>query len=64
MKANIEVEFKIDGPAPSESMLQEAFLRLFSGYLPSEGVDGTDDWGLEIGNIEVSIQSNKESIHE
>lgn len=57
MKANIEIEFEIDGKEPSREALIEAVGKLVSdaGYIGSEEIDGTDEWGLEIGETTVSV---------
>lgn len=57
MKATIEIEFKIDGENPGHDAIEEAvFVAIGScGYVGSESVDGTDNWGLEIGTRKVAI---------
>lgn len=57
MKATIEIKFEIDGETPKPERLNEAVWKLVSeaGYIGSEEVDGTDEWGMEIGEIAVSV---------
>lgn len=57
MKATIEIEFTIDGKIPDDDTLNAAIWKMVSeaGYIGSEEVDGTDKWGLEIGETTVSI---------
>ena len=64
MKATITIEFEIDGECPSQESLEAAAWKLASdaGYIGSEEIDGTEDWGLEIGTTTVSVdKSNAES---
>ena len=58
----IEIEFEIDGPRPSDDKLMDAVRRLISeaGYIGSEEVDGTEDWGLEIGCWDVRLEKEGE----
>lgn len=58
MKATIEYEFEVDGKCPSDEMIEDAIWKLVSeaGYIASEEIDGSDEWGLEIDNISVYIQ--------
>ena len=62
MKAIITIEFTIDGEHPSRESLEAAVFKLTSdaGYIGSEEIDGTDDWGLEIGTTTVSIEDEKD----
>lgn len=57
MKATIEIEFEIDGECPPRESLEGAIWKLTSdaGYIGSEEIDGTEDWGLEIGSTTVSV---------
>ena len=57
MKATIEIEFTVDGEIPNSETLIAAIWKMVSesGYIGSEEVDGTDEWGLEIGETTVSI---------
>ncbi|NCC61779.1 MAG: hypothetical protein EOM12_12760 [Verrucomicrobiae bacterium] len=61
MKAIITVEFEIDGENPGEEKLWMAMQKLLGGcgYIGSEEIDGTDDWGVEICNAEVLIKKEK-----
>ena len=58
MKATVEYEFEIDGERPSTKSIEKAVWLLVSdaGYLGSEEVDGTEDWGLEMKSATVTIQ--------
>lgn len=57
MKALVEIQFEIDGEFPGEEPVLDALWRLVasSSYVGSEGVDGTDGWGLEVGETSISI---------
>ena len=57
MKAIITIEFTIDRRVPDTETLNAAIQKMISetNYIGSEQVDGTDEWGLEIGNTTVSI---------
>lgn len=66
MKAVIEIEFSVDGKAPDPETLNSAVWKMVSaaGYIGSEEVDGTDEWGLEIGEITISVfDANVERTH-
>lgn len=63
MKATITIEFEIDGEPPDADTLVAAVWKMVSesGYIGSERVDGTDEWGLEIIETTVSVnETNKE----
>jgi len=62
MKATIEIEFNIDGKEPDKETLTKAVWQMISesGYIGSEGVDGTEDWGLDIESTSVSISDTGE----
>ena len=57
MKATIEIEFSIDGKTPNSDTLNAAVWKMVTeaGYIGSEEVDGTDEWGIEIGETTISI---------
>ncbi|NCC60009.1 MAG: hypothetical protein EOM12_03530 [Verrucomicrobiae bacterium] len=57
MKAIITVEFEIDGENPGEDKLELAIQDLLGGcgYIGSEVIDKTEDWGVMIGIAEVEI---------
>lgn len=61
MRATIEYDFDIDGECPSEEMLENAIWELVSvsSYIGSEGIDGTEDWGIEISGATISIDKTK-----
>jgi len=65
MKATIEIEFTIDGKEPSRDALIEAVWKLVSeaGYIGSEEIDGTDDWGLKITETTVSVFDANDQAH-
>ena len=58
MKATITIEFDVDGECPPQESLVAAIGKLTSdaGYIGSEEIDGSDDWGLEIGRTTVSVE--------
>ena len=62
MKATITIEFIIDGEQPPRETLVRAIdsLLVGSGYVGSEQIDGTDDWGIEIESWEVEIEEESE----
>lgn len=57
MIAKVKIEFEIDGECKDKSKIKDAIFSLFSGagYIGSEEIDGTEDWGIEIGSMEVKI---------
>lgn len=60
MKAIITIEFTIDGRVPDTETLNAAVRKMISetNYIGSEQVDGTDEWGLEIGKVSISDANN------
>ena len=65
MKATIEIEFTIDGKTPDHDTLTEAIWKIVSeaGYIGSEEVDGTDEWGLEISETRVTVSDAHGQAH-
>jgi hypothetical protein len=57
MKATITIDFEVDGVCPSDEVLQDAFWKLIraTGYIGSAEVDGTDAWGIEVGNVTLLV---------
>lgn len=62
MKATVTIEFEVDGEYPPQESLEMAILELISeaGYIGSEEIDGTEDWGLEIGTTTVSLHTSND----
>jgi len=58
MKATITIEFTVDGIKPSNDTIEDAVFGLLGGvgYVASEAVDGTDEWGLEIVETTISVE--------
>ena len=61
MKAKIEIDINIDGDVPSNDSILGALWKITGkvGYIGSEQVDGTDNWGLEIGKIEIELDEQE-----
>ena len=59
MQATITIDFEVDGECPSHESLVSAISKLTSeaGYIGSEEIDGSEDWGLMIGTTTVSVDS-------
>ena len=57
-KATVVIEFQIDGKCPTLDLLETAIGRMVSeaGYIGSEEVDGSEDWGLEIGRMTLEVR--------
>ena len=62
MKAVIEIEFEIDGETPPVEKLETMAWEMISdaNYIGSEEIDGTDDWGVELGCRSVRIDGYDE----
>lgn len=60
-KCTITVEFKVDGKCPPDEKMIDAFINIIApvGYIGSEQVDGTDEWGLDIFSTQVSLQKEQ-----
>jgi hypothetical protein len=58
MNATIKIEFLIDGKNPGKEGLTDAIYQMISraGYIGSEQVDGSDEWGVEINSYEVEVE--------
>ena len=60
MKATITIEYDFDGDDPGKEKTIEAFFQAVdSNYIPSEKVDGTDKWALEIKSFVVDLNSSE-----
>ena len=64
MKVTFEVEFNIYGELPSKEILEAGLWKLSAeaGYIGSEEVDGTDDWGIEVVSTEMKLEYESEGI--
>jgi len=60
VKALIEIKYTIDGVCDDQDKIIEAFCRAFSvQYIGSEEIDGTDEWGVEFQDINITLETEK-----
>lgn len=60
-KCIITIEFKVDGQTPTDDKIIEAFQSVMpAGYVGSEGIDGTDKWGIDIISTETLLECQKD----
>ena len=56
-KCVITIEFKMDGQTPTDAKIIEAFQSVMpAGYVGSEGIDGTNKWGIDIISTDTLLE--------
>jgi hypothetical protein len=55
MKITIELECRIDGPAPSDADVMDAVMAKIPGVLMSEDIGKPDEWAVLVNAISVEV---------
>ena len=53
MKVTLELDIAIDGRNPGLELILTALAQQFPGYIGSEQIDETDEWGIEINGVKL-----------
>lgn len=51
MKIYLEIEYTEDGKVPDAGAINAILSQFTAGYIGSESVDGSSDWGITINSV-------------
>jgi hypothetical protein len=63
MKVTFEIEVNFDGELPAKDLIEAGLWKLApeACYIGSEEVDGTDEWGIEVVSVQMTVAQESEA---